>query len=84
MLISILMYFLFISKIAVYNRVRFIVPIYCITFIEFYSLLFLLIKKVIQNKYYSFSFSLIFLIIIFIFGNEWKIFLERNHQTSNS
>ena len=51
-LISILMYFLFISKIAAYNQVRFMIPIYCITFIEFYSLLFLLIFKVIQNKYY--------------------------------
>lgn len=51
-LISILMYFLFISKIAAYNQVRFMIPIYCIIFIEFYSLLFLLIFKVIQNKYY--------------------------------
>lgn len=80
-LISTLIYFLLIAKIAVYNQARFIVPIYCLTFIEFYSLIILLIQKVIQNKLYFFS--IIFLILILIFGNEWKIFWKEIHIPPN-
>jgi hypothetical protein len=80
-LISTLMYFLFISKIAVYDAVRYIIPIYSLTFIEFYSLILLLIKKVIKNKFYFFS--IIFLIFAFIFGNEWKIFWKTIFNSPN-
>ena len=72
---SSLIYFLFITKIAVYNHNRFLVPIYTITFISFFSLMFLLFFNLIKKKNYSYP--LVILLLTFIFGNEWNIFWKR-------
>ena len=48
--VSILMYFLFISKIVIYKTSRYMVPIYCITFTGLISLMIVLIMNVLKNK----------------------------------
>ena len=77
--VSSLIYFLFISKIAVYHQNRFIVPIYSITIVSFFSLMILLLINLIKKKNYSYP--LIVLLLTFIFGNEWKIFWKRIFKT---
>ena len=70
-LISILMYFLFISKVVIYKTSRCMVPIYCITFTTFISLMILLIMKVIKKK--KMYLPLIILILSLIYRKNWKI-----------
>ena len=79
---SSLIYFLFITKIAVYNHNRFLVPIYTITFISFFSLMFLLFFNLIKKKNYSYP--LVILLLTFIYGNEWNIFWKRIFKISLS
>jgi len=81
-LASSLIYFLFISKIAVYNVNRYIVPIYCITISSFFSLIILLFINVFKNKVYVYA--LIVLFFTFVFGNEYKIFWKKIFKTSLS
>ena len=80
---SSLIYFLFIAKIAVYNTNRYIVPIYCITFISFFSLMILLFSNIEnQNKVYFYALIILFLTIIF--GKKWKNFWKWIFKTSLS
>lgn len=65
--ISCLYYFLLITKIAIFNVNRYIVPIYCITFILIMNLFFLLIIHVCHKKYFYYS---LILLVISIFLNE--------------
>ena len=81
-LASSLIYFLFIGKIAVYNFNRYIVPIYSITFIPYFSLMILFFFNFYKNKYYSYAIIILFL--TFIFGNEWKFFWKGIFKTSLS
>lgn len=69
--ISCLYYFLLITKIAIFNVNRYIVPIYCITFISIMNLFFLLIIHVCHKKY--FYYSLIFLVISIFLNEDLKI-----------
>jgi hypothetical protein len=79
-LASSLIYFLFISKIAVYNVTRYMVPIYSITISSFFSLIISLFINVFKNKVYSYA--LIVLFFTFVFGNEYKIFWKEIFKTS--
>ena len=81
-LASSLIYFLFISKIAVINVNRYIVPIYSITICSFFSLYILLFINVFKNKIYFYA--LIVLLFTFVFRNEYKIFWEEIFKNSQS
>ena len=69
--ISILMYFLFISKVVIYKTSRYMIPIYCITFTGFISLMILLIMEVIKKK--TIYYPLIILILALIYKKNWEI-----------
>lgn len=68
--VSILMYFLFISKIVIYKTSRYMVPIYCITFTGLISLMIVLIMNVLKNK--KIYYPLIILLLALIYRKNWE------------